>query len=291
MSFDLRARSPARAQLGEAPLWFPTERVFLWLDLLGREVHRFDPIRGENHVIARGFTENLACLVRLTDGDVLLVSATGFHRLDPSTGATSRLAAPLVPATGTCFNDGKVAPDGSLWLGISDAKEVEPTGSLHRISASGISCVDRGFVIANGPAFSPDGRTAYFADSVGRTILRYELDDNGLPGDRAVFARVPEDAGLPDGMTTDRDGRLYSAHWQGSRITVYDPTGTVVEVIPLPATNITSCTFGGDGFAQLFATSAALEEDPYAGSPHGDVFLLAGSSMGKPEPAFNAGLV
>ena len=290
MSFGILARSPVAAQLGEAPLWLPSERVFLWLDLLGREVHRFDPDRCEDTVIAGGFTENLACLVRLSDGHVLLVSATGFHRLDPSTGATCRLAAPLVPGTGTCFNDGKVAPDGSLWLGISDAEEVEPTGSLHRISSSGTACVDRGFVIANGPAFSPDGRAAYFADSVGRAILRYQLDDDGVPGDRTVFARIPEEAGLPDGMTVDRDGHLYSAHWQGSRITVYDPTGTVVEVIPLPAANITSCAFGGDGIAQLFATTAALEEDPDAGSPHGDTFLLSGSAAGLPEPGFDSGL-
>ena len=291
MAFEISCRFPAAARLGEAPLWLPAEQVFLWLDLLGRTVHRFDPARCEDHTIASGFAENLACLIRLSDGQVLLVTATGFHRLDPGSGATNRIATPLVPQDGTCFNDGKVAPDGALWLGISDADEVEPTGSLHRISASGVECVDQGFVIANGPAFSPDGREAYFADSVGHEILRYSLDREGNPGKAVAFARIPEADGLPDGMTTDLQGRLHSAHWQGGRITVYETNGQIEEVIRLPAANITSCAFGGDDLSLLFATSAALEESDGPESPHGDVFLLSGTATGLLEPEFDADLL
>ena len=291
MAFELRAQFPAAAQLGEAPLWLPSQRAFLWLDLLGREVHRLDPARCEDQVIADGFAENLACLVRLTEGDVLLVTATRFFRLDPDTGATSPVAAPLVPPDGTCFNDGKVAPDGSLWLGISDAAEIEPTGSLHRISATGVQCVDRGFVIANGPAFSPDGTVAYFADSVGRSVVRYLLNADGTPGERTLLARLPEEAGLPDGMTTDRDGRLYSAHWAGGRITVYNRDGKIADVITVPAVNVTSCAFGGEDCSLLFVTSASLEENAEPESPHGDVFVMSGSVAGLPEPLFDFDLL
>ena len=291
MRFELRHHVPAAARLGEAPLWLPCPGVFLWLDLLGREVHRYDPGRREDRVIAGGFDENLACLARLGDAFVLLVTATGFLRLDPSSGATSRLAAPLRPAAGTCFNDGKVAPDGALWLGISDAEESEATGSLHRIGTAGVECVERGFVIANGPAFSPDGRVAYFADSVGGRILRYALDADGRPSGRTLFARVPQDAGVPDGMTTDREGRLYSAHWQGARISVYERDGRIEEVIALPAANLTSCAFGGEDGALLFATSAALEGAAGPHSPHGDAFVLTGPARGRPEPALAPGLL
>ena len=291
MAFEILGRNRAGAWLGEGPLWLPPLGAFLWLDMPGREVHRFDPRRYEDRVIADGFDEKLACLVRLSDGSVLLVSATGFLRLDPESGATTRLSAPLVPDDGTEFNDGKVAPDGALWLGVSDVEESEPTGSLHRIGASGAECVDRGFVIANGPAFSPDGRVAYFADSVGGRILRYPLDAGGRPGRRALFAEISEEAGSPDGMTTDCAGRLYSAHWQGSRISVYDPGGEVVEVIPLPASNITSCAFGGEDCSLLFATSAALEDSAGPESPHGDVFVLSGTAKGLAEPEFDPALL
>ena len=289
MAFEIRGHTPVGARLGEGPLWLPSRRVFLWLDLLGREVHRFDPVRGDDQVIAGGFDENLAFLVRLSDGFVLLVTATGFFRLNPESGAEIRVPAPLVPSEGTCFNDGKVAPDGSLWLSVSDVEESAPTGSLHRIGASGVQCIDRGFVIANGPAFSPDGREVYFADTVGGRILRYPLDAGGEPGRPSLFAEVPEDAGLPDGMTTDRAGRLYSAHWQGSRISVYDREGEMVEVIELPAANITSCAFGGDDCSLLLVTSAALEESEGPESPHGDVFVLSGGAKGAPEHVFDLG--
>ena len=291
MAFEIRDRYPAGAQLGEAPLWLPAHGVFLWLDLLGREVHRFDSKRGEDRVIAGGFDENLACLARLSDGGVLLVTATGFLRLEPESGVTVPLPAPLRLAEGTCFNDGKVAPDGALWLGVSDVEEVEATGSLHRVSASGVECVDRGFVIANGPAFSPDGRLAYFADSVGGRILRYALDAGGEPTGRALFAEVPEGAGVPDGMTTDREGRLHCAHWGGARISVYDPRGRIVEVITLPPDNVTSCAFGGDDCSLLFVTSAAREGSIGAQAPHGDVFLLSGGTKGAPEPEFEPTLL
>ena len=291
MPFQVRGQAPVGARLGEGPLWLPSQRAFLWLDLLGREVHRFDPEHGEDRVIAGGFNENLAFPVRLSDGLVLLVTATSFFRLDPDSGATDRVPAPLVPSDGTCFNDGKVAPDGSLWLGLSDVEENAPTGSLHRIGASGARCVDRGVVIANGPAFSRDGRELYFADTVGRKILRYPLDAGGEPGRREVFAEIPEDAGLPDGMTTDRRGYLYSAHWQGGRVNVYDRTGRIVEVVELPAANVTSCAFGGDDGALLFVTSAALEESEGPESPHGDVFVLSGGAKGVPEPEFDSDLL
>ena len=291
MAFEIIHHLPAEARLGEAPLWLPRPGVFLWLDLPGRTVHRFDPMRGEGRAIAVGFDEDLACLVRLRDSCVLLVTASRFLRLDPETGATAPLPAPLRPAAGTCFNDGKVAPDGALWLGISDAEEVEATGSLHRVSAAGVECLDRGFVIANGPAFSPDGRVAYFADSGGGRILRYALDAGGRPVERALFAEIPAGAGVPDGMTTDRDGRLYSAHWAGARISVYEPQGKVVEVIALPARNVTSCAFGGRDFSLLFATSAAGEDGVGPESPHGDAFLLRGASKGMREPEFDAALL
>ncbi len=274
------------ATLGESPIWLPEPGVFLWLDLLGRKVHRFDPHRRENAVVADGFSENLACLVRLAEGDVLLVTATRFVRFDPVSGTSAVVDAPLVPENDTCFNDGKVAPDGSFWLGTSDVDETEPTGSLYRIAGTPVDVVDRGFVISNGPAFSPDGQKAYFADSAGRRILQYELDDAGLPVSRSRFAVIPDSEGLPDGLTVDSSGRVFSAHWQGSRITVYGPDGVIRERICLPARNITSCTFGGHDLSHLLVTSAAIDAGDEAGDSEGDIFLFETDCAGIPEPIF-----
>ena len=144
------------ARLGESPLWLPDRRVWLWLDLYGRGVHRFDPASGTDRVIASGFAEDLACLVRWTDADALLVSVRGFHRLSLDDGQTSPLTCPIDLAPGTIFNDGKVDRHGALWVGSSDAAEAAPLGRLWRVQAGKVTEVAAGFTVSNGPAFAPD---------------------------------------------------------------------------------------------------------------------------------------
>jgi len=74
MSVEVRTLAATRARVGESPLWLPEEGVWLWLDLQGREVHRYDPARAQDRIIASDFAEDLACLargwrlVRLEDG-------------------------------------------------------------------------------------------------------------------------------------------------------------------------------------------------------------------------------
>ena len=286
MKTELVDQVAAGASLGESPIWLPEAGLFLWLDLLGRSVHSYDPGRRVHRIIADGFRENLACLVRVADGLVLLATATGFLRLDPVSGSTSPVELPVAAGHGACFNDGKVAPDGSLWLGTSDVDEDQPIGILHRIVGDEVEEVDSGFVISNGPAFSPCGRVAYFADSAGRRILKYHLDETGRPLKRSLFARIGEKDGLPDGLTADSRGQIFSAHWQGSRITVYGPDGGIRHRIAVPALNVTSCAFGGSGLSNLFVTSAAVDAGDDAGESEGDSFLFACDATGVAEPVF-----
>ena len=112
-------------------------------------------------------------------------------------------------------------------------------------------------MVANGPAWSPDGRTMYFSDSAGGRVWAFDFD---MPNGTLEAARVwnqfaPED-GCPDGMTTDALGRLWVAHWGGSRVSCFDAEGKIVAVIPLPVSQVTSCAFGGEDFRTLFITSA-----------------------------------
>ena len=278
-----------RAELGESPLWLPEHRVFCWLDLPGRTVHRFDPVTRDNSVIASGFDTDLACLARLPDGMALLVSAQGFQRLDPETGCLSPCACPVQRDPGTCFNDGKVDGHGALWLGSSDIREEAPLGRLWRIAKDGVTEIAAGIVVSNGPAFAPDGRAAYFADTFERRIVRYALDDEGRVVDSAVFADVAD--GYPDGLTVDRAGRVWSAHWDGACLTRYQPDGSIDDVLPVPARNVTSCAFGGADLSTLLVTTAA---DP-TGRPtgladaDGAIFLHDAELPGLTEPLFEAG--
>lgn len=275
------------ARVGESPLWLPGPGVWLWLDLQGRRVYRYDPRTASNAVIAEGFAEDLACLARWTDEAVLLVSVRGFHRLSLADGSVRPLPCPVDLAQGTLFNDGKVDRHGALWLGSSDAAEANPIGRLWRIAGGKATEVAKGFTVSNGPAFAPDGRTAYFADTFGRRLLRFDLDRGGMPVAQAVFAAFDAAVGYPDGMTVDSDGVLYVGHWDGGRISRWRPDGKPLPHLKIPAWNVTSLAFGGPDLRQVAVTTASLfpgQEERAEASWNGDLLAFTSAVSGINEP-------
>ncbi|PLL12490.1 gluconolaconase [Tabrizicola sp. TH137] len=290
MSGGVERLAAVGARVGESPLWLPERGVWLWLDLQGRRVHRFDPATGTDAVIAEGFAEDLACLARWTAEAVLLVSVRGFHRLTLADGRVSPLPCPIDLPEGTIFNDGKVDRQGALWIGSSDAGEAAPIGRLWRIAGGRVTEVAAGFTVSNGPAFSPDGRTAYFADTFGRRLLRFALDGSGRVEAQAVFAEVAAEAGYPDGMTVDRDGTLSVGHWDGARISRWTPDGRALPDLAMPARNVTALAFGGAGMRQAVVTTAILFPGQAAEETlpwNGDLLGFASDVPGLEEPALS----
>jgi sugar lactone lactonase YvrE len=280
-----------RARLGEGPLWHADERALYWLDHQAPALHRFDPASGLDRVLDLRLEGQLGGLALAASGDLILFKQDGLFRVDL---AVERLAHWLDPEDGcadTCFNDGKVDRDGRLWVGSAHLAESEPRGSLWRIGPGG-DCrrmVD-GLVVANGPAFSPDGGTLYLADSPTGRIFAWDLDHaSGALANRRMFAEVPPEHGLPDGMTVDAEGALWSCHWGGWRIKRYAPDGEVLGVVPFPVPQVTSCTFGGLELRTLFVTTAAVELDPETrreAPQAGGLFALETAVAGLPEPRF-----
>ena len=143
----------------------------------------------------------------------------------------------------------------------------------------------------NGIGWSPDDETMYFTDSRVGQIYAYDFDiEAGTVSNRRIFAEVSPDLGVPDGLTVDREGYVWSAHWDGARITRYRPDGVVERVVPLPCSRVTSCTFGGKNLRSLFVTSATygmsveeLTKHQYAGA----VFVMDVGISGLPETLFS----
>lgn len=278
----------AGAQVGESPLWLPERGVWLWLDLQGRRVHLHDARTGKNRVVAEGFAEDLACLARWTDAAVLLVSVRGFHRLSLTDGASHPLPCPIDLPAGTIFNDGKVDRHGALWLGSSDASEAAPIGRLWRIAKGEVTEVAAGFTVSNGPAFAPDGRTAYFADTFGRRLLRFDLDSAGQPVAQSILAETGEAEGYPDGMTVDRTGTLHVGHWDGAKISRWSPDGARLPDLAVPARNVTSLAFGGADMQRAAVTTARLfpgQSEKETEVWNGDLLAFTAPIGGLPEPA------
>jgi sugar lactone lactonase YvrE len=280
-----------RSILGEGPVWQAAEQRLYWLDLRKPAIYRFDPATGRNARIKAALKGYVGAMVARSRGGMIVADQRGLFVLDPARGRLKPFARPVTNMRRLWFNDAKCDPQGNLWSGVGDRREAEPSGVLFRIDPKGrAKRIDRGFICPNGPAFSPDGRHCYFADSSGYRIHRYEIDPaTGKVGRRQPFIAVPVEQGQPDGMTVDSEGGIWSCHWDGWRVTRYDPDGRVDRVIEVPVPRPTSVAFGGPDLRSLYITSASfglgrqqLKEAPLSGS----LFACRPGARGLPEPAF-----
>ena len=118
--------------------------------------------------------------------------------------------------------------------------------------------------ITNGVAWSPDWTELYVVDSMLNRIYVSDFDlDTGAVGPRRIFNDV-DDLGTPDGNTVDSEGYLWSARWDGHCVARIAPDGVVDHVVPIPASLVTSCAFGGPHLDTLYITTARLGIDAEA---------------------------
>lgn len=280
----------AEAQLGEGPVWDDESATVLWLDIKGRRLHAYDVESNQKRSVALA-TEVGSIALRRAGG---LVAATrdGFAFLDPTTGAMSVLADPEAHLPENRFNDGKCDTAGRFIAGTMHDPETSPAGAVYSLNGDGaVRCLFGGYVVCNGPAFSPDGRTLYFCDSAKRTVLAFDYDSvSGAVGRSRVFARFPPDQGYPDGITVDQEGCLWCAHWDGWRVTRFRPDGREAMVITMPVPRPTSCVFGGRDLDRLYVTSAriGLEEKALRAAPlSGALFCVPVAARGVPAARFS----
>jgi sugar lactone lactonase YvrE len=252
-----------RAILGEGPTWRPRENAVYWIDLRAPAIFRYDCASGRNETLPIQLGDRLGAMVFTTDGCMTVADRAGLHLVDKATGKRMLLGNPDTHPL-NCFNDAKCDASGRLWSGSADTKDTDANGSLFVFDGkTRARKIDTGFICSNGPAFSPDGRRAYFTDSYAYEIWCYDIDPaTGEVGPRRSFAKIKPEDGYPDGMTVDAEGFLWNAHWDGWRITRYDPDGRIDRVLQVPAPKPTSIAFGGPDMKRLYITSASLDMTP-----------------------------
>jgi sugar lactone lactonase YvrE len=260
-----------RELLGECPLWDERAQRLWWVDILAPALKQLDPASGA--VTQNPLPEAMGSFAFREAGGLLAAMKSGVYLMDASYSSVEPLAAPEPELPGNRFNDGRCDRDGRFWSGTMMEAMREPAGSLYRIGADR-SCARKrtGITVPNSLAWSPDGRTMYFADSPRRTIWAFDYDRaSGEPSNERVF--VTTQAGFPDGSCVDADGCLWNAEYGGARVVRYTPAGKVDRVIELPVKNPTCCAFGGRKLEVLYITTAAqrlseaqLKEQPLAGS-------------------------
>jgi sugar lactone lactonase YvrE len=214
--------------------------------------------------------EKIGWAIECTDDRRFIIGLkSGFARLDIDSMEIQRIGHPEPDRPHNRLNDAKVDGAGRIWAGTMDDREIAASGALYRLDPSlAWTRHDDGYGVTNGPTFSSDGTTLYHTDSLNRTVFAFDLTEAGTLANKRVFLRFDDSWGYPDGMCTDSDGGIWIAHWGGGRVSRFSPDGRLDRSIALPASQITSCAFGGSGLDRMFVTSAAVgvEDEPLAGA-------------------------
>jgi sugar lactone lactonase YvrE len=249
-------------ELGESVFWSALTSAVYWIDGVAPLIHRYSPSDGSHETSALLLPPPVGMIACTTDPNVLVASCSNgvaLVRLD--TGKAVNVADPERQRSSITYNDGKVDTQGRLWIGTYDPADHEHRGCLWVLeSAQTSQLVETGFTVTNGPAFAPDGRVVYVSDSIARRIVALDVSGTTLSG-RRVFAVLTDEEGYPDGLAIDGEGCLWCAHWGGSRVTRFAPSGKRLMTISLPAPQVTSVAFGGPDFETLFITTARLGLD------------------------------
>ncbi len=283
---------PAQHPLAESIHWQEEKNRLLWVDLLNPSFHTHDFNSGQTTSQILPLAPPIGSFVLTDDADVVVLGhRNGLAFLNLVTLALTPFCDPEQGRDAIIYNDLKMDRFGRLWVCTSHFREREPRGALWCVTNKGeATLVDAGFAIANGPAFSPDGTTMYFNDSLARQTLAYDLDP-AKPGawNRRLFATYSEEEGLPDGIITDSEACIWTSQWLGARIIRLSPQGNRLATYPVAASNVTTMCFGGKENHTLYITTArdgldgeALNRFPKTGA----VFSLPTSATGISEPRF-----
>lgn len=163
-------------------------------------------------------------------------------------------------------NDIAIRSDGSIWF--TDPPYGLPKGVESELGFRGVfrldartrkvSLVAKDMLWPNGIAFSPDEKVLYVAvsDPKNAVIRAYDVPADGEANKGAPATNGRDvckiDAGVPDGIRVDADGRIWSSADDG--VQVFSPAGKLLGKIRTPETAANLC-FGGPDGRTLFITA------------------------------------
>lgn len=274
--------------LGEGPLW-SGDRLY-WCDITPMRLHACKADGSDAKVVQ--FAERISALGRLAGGRLLVASEKALFSFDPATGERRHLADLETGNATTRSNDGRADRQGGFWIGTMGLAGKPGEGAFYRYYKGEVRLLIPDAHIPNALCFSPDGSTAYLADTPSGKIMKWRLDSAGWPvGELAVHIDFNDNGWRPDGAIVDSAGGLWCAFYGAGIVARFDPDGHETDRVECAATQTTCPAFGGSDLKTIYVTSArqnlsaqVLADQPMAG----DIFAFSIDIPGLPEQLVDA---
>jgi sugar lactone lactonase YvrE len=262
--------------LGESPFWHPQEQRLYWVDIPGRRLRRMKVSSdlSQSHAVEDWpLQEEPGCFAPAQKGGWVMALRSGVYRAHEWGGALHLLAPAPYDTNKLRFNDGKCDPAGNFWSGTMYEPRDQAAGVLYALQANhALQPKADQATVANGLAWSPNGKTLYWSDTGAHCIRAwdFEVTSQQMTRERvfAQFPAKPKDwtygsgvaqtyAGRPDGAAVDAEGFYYAAMYEGHRLAKIAPDGRCVAFIETPVQCPTMPCFGGADLRTLFITTSA----------------------------------
>ncbi|MBI3829528.1 MAG: SMP-30/gluconolactonase/LRE family protein [Planctomycetes bacterium] len=254
---EIHALANYHCVCGENPLWNDRDCHIYWEDIPAGKLFRADPKTGRHECF---FTSDspIGGFTFQDDGDLLLFQNDKIARLDTN-GKYAVLKSGIDPVM-TRFNDVIADPEGRVLAGTMSNDPL--AGGLYRVERDlTITKLFSGTGCSNGMGFTPDLQRMYWTCSTRRKIYLFDYDrrTGSLHNERLLYAAPPGE-GIPDGMTVDTAGNLWTTRWDGYAVLKLSPEGKFLDKIPFDVAKVSSCVFGGENLDELYLSTAGGKE-------------------------------
>lgn len=244
--------------LGEAPLWHPEREQLFWFDITGQRLLS----RTGDDLLEWTFEEMVSAAGWIDRNTLMIAGASALWQFDIETGAREIIVGLEADKPGNRSNDGRADPIGGFWISTMGREGEENAGAIYRYFRGDVRQIYRDMTIPNSICFSPDGDTAYFADTPKGAIWKQHIDRAGWPSGKPEMFADFSGVGLnPDGAVCDAKGNLWIAQWGAWRVACHGPDGRFRMALPTGAAHTSCPVFGGPKLDRMFVTSATEDID------------------------------